>query len=569
MKVPFAHTLGYSLKLRSRAREQGVMYQYAEMSHPLWDGIFEVSSELYSLVSLNGLSADNVVGRPSMDNDFRSKLVKNTLFGTVKQRGHLPVLRCHRTIILIALLAAIMMFSISQLYSTDPLLAHSLSSITSTQSAYHIGESTPNEQIGSAFQSPENGTHLPTQGVDHTAAIASPDVAVGFKRSQLIGGTTNRPTTLQFGPDGRLYVAQQDGLIYAYTIARAVVDETTVTYTATATETITLIQSIPNHHDDGSAATWVNTRQVTGILTDGTGQNPILYVSSSDPRIAVDDQNPPSSSVDTNSGIVSRLTWNGTDWEKVDLVRGLPRSKENHSVNGMALDEGTNTLFLMVGGATNMGAPSTSFSRLPEYALSAALLSIDLNAIGNNTYDLPTLDDEDRAGVNDANDPFGGNLGKNQAIIDPTGPIQIYSPGWRNAYDVVLHSSGKLYTVDNGSNADWGNAPTDCTNLLQDGGITEVDVLQYISGPGYYGGHPNPTRANQANTFNATNPQSPVPTANPVECDYLLSGDEGGAITTFAASTNGLIEYRASNFNGALQGQLLTASYTGKSGDCR
>ncbi|MEZ4681160.1 MAG: malectin domain-containing carbohydrate-binding protein [Caldilineaceae bacterium] len=395
-------------------------------------------------------------------------------------------------------------------------------------------------------------------------AVAAPDAAISFKRSQLLGGTMDRPTSLQFGPDGRLYVAQQDGLIRAYTIARTVIDSSTVEYRATMTETITLIQSIPNHNDDGSLAPAVNTRQVTGLLTSGTAQNPILFVSSSDPRIAVNDTNPPSLSVDTNSGIVSRLTWNGSSWNKLDLVRGLPRSKENHSVNGMALDKDTNTLYLMVGGSTNMGAPSTNFSRLPEYALSSALLSIDLDAIGNSTYNLPTLDDEDRAGTTDANDPFGGNIGKNQAIIDPAGPVQVYSPGWRNSYDVVRHTSGRIYAVDNGSNADWGNMPSDCKNLLQDGGINDSDVLQFITGPGYYGGHPNPTRGSQSNTFNTTNPQSPVPAADPTECTYISSGNEGGALTTFNASTNGITEYLASNFSGALQGQLLTTSYSGE-----
>ena len=43
-------------------------------------------------------------------------------------------------------------------------------------------------------------------------------------------------------------------------------------------------------------------------------------------------------------------------------------------------------------------------------------------------YDLPTLDDEDRPGVNDAHDPFGGNNGKNQAIVVPGGPVQVHSP---------------------------------------------------------------------------------------------------------------------------------------------
>ena len=46
------------------------------------------------------------------------------------------------------------------------------------------------------------------------------ELAERFTRSTLAGSSSVRPTALQFGPDGRLYVAQQDGLVKAYTIAR-------------------------------------------------------------------------------------------------------------------------------------------------------------------------------------------------------------------------------------------------------------------------------------------------------------------------------------------------------------
>jgi len=390
--------------------------------------------------------------------------------------------------------------------------------------------------------------------------VSAPALEVGFSQSKLVGAVAHSPTSLQFGPDDRLYVAQQNGQINAYTIVRSGPGQ----YTATMTETITLIQQIPNHNDDGSLAPHLTDRQVTGILVTGTAAQPIIYVSSSDPRHAVDNQNPPSQSIDTNSGIVSRLTRNGASWTKVDLVRGLPRSQENHSVNGLTLDAATKTLYLMVGGNTNMGAPSTNFSRLAEFAYSNALLAIDLAAIGDTTYDLPTLDDEDRPGVNDANDPFGGNMGKNQAVLTAAGPVQLYALGWRNAYDVVLTQAGRFYAVDNGANGGWGSFPVNCTNQLQDGGESDKDSLHFITGPGYYAGHPNPTRGSRSNTFNTTNPQSPVATANPTECTYVQPAVANGALTTFDASTNGLTEYTASNFSGALQGNLLAASYSGE-----
>lgn len=184
----------------------------------------------------------------------------------------------------------------------------------------------------------------------------------------------------------------------------------------------------------------------------------MVYVTSSDPRIGAGgggaDLN-----LDTNSGMLSRLTWVGTSrddpagyWDKVDLVRGLPRSEENHAPNGMAYDPITNTLYIAVGGHTNAGAPSNNFAFTTEYALSAAILSVDLNALeampvqssGNDkyVYDLPTLDDPTRPNANgiddpnapgydgiDINDPFGGNDGLNQAKWDRTGRFRSMPPG--------------------------------------------------------------------------------------------------------------------------------------------
>ena len=90
-----------------------------------------------------------------------------------------------------------------------------------------------------------------------------------------------------------------------------------------------------------------------------------------------------------------------------------------HATNGLQLDPSTHTLYVAQGGNTNMGAPSAGFGGTAEYALSAAVLSIDLSAITNPPYDLPTLNDLTRAGNPDPNDPFGGNDGLNQAEIVP------------------------------------------------------------------------------------------------------------------------------------------------------
>ncbi len=400
---------------------------------------------------------------------------------------------------------------------------------------------------------------IPLSGTAH--APAGSGSGPSFARTALGGAGVTAPTSLQFGPDGRLYVAQMDGTIEVLTVARSSSGQ----YSVTAAETITLIRSIPNRDDDGTLDPSVTGRLVTGIAVTGTAQSPQIYAVSSDPRIGAGTEGT-DLNLDTNSGILSRLTKSGGSWQKTDLVRGLPRSEENHTGNGLILDPATNDVLIAYGGNTNKGAPSHNFAYLPEYALSSAVLSVDLDAIGNTTYDLPTLDDESRSGTADANDPFGGDDGKNQAKLVPGGPVQVYAPGFRNSYDIVRTVSGNLYTIDNGGNAGWGGIPSpddatgQCTNAPAEANDSDGDSLVRIPGRGFYGGHPNPTRANRANTFNASNPQSPVATADPVECDYR-NEPARGALTTFGFSTNGLDEYTASSFNGAMQGDLLTASY--------
>ncbi len=416
------------------------------------------------------------------------------------------------------------------------------------------------------LQSAVDGFKSATLQIDHDGINPSVEVTlqgnivepaaipVNFGQSILKNANPNRPTALAFGPNGHLYVTEMNGLIHEYTVTRNGKNN----YTANKVDTINVVAQTQNHNDDGSTIP-TKQRLLTGILAVGTAANPELYMYSADWRQgggpAGTDTN-----LDTNSGILHRLVKNGNNWVRQDLVRGLPRSEENHQGNGLVMKDGK--ILLAMGGNTNQGVPSNNFAGLSETALSAAILEIDIQAIGNGPYDLPTLDDEDQPGPNDNNDPFGGNNGKNQAKLVAGGPVQIYSPGFRNAYDLVLTQSGKLYVTDNGPNAGWGAIPGNaCGNGFSNGGQTFIDQLHFVPHKGYYAGHPNPVRGNKNNTFNASNPQSPVEVAaNPEECVFK-NPNQDGSLAKFPASTNGIAEYTAGNFGGAMQGDLLLTGF--------
>ncbi|MFK7846439.1 MAG: T9SS type A sorting domain-containing protein [Rhodothermales bacterium] len=392
---------------------------------------------------------------------------------------------------------------------------------------------------------------------------AADDQAISFGVSTVAGHSLTQPTSLQFGPDGKLYALRKKGNVHVITLSRLEANA----YEVTDEQNLSVIRSIPNHDDDGRLNTDEKLRQATGLVVGGTPANPVVYVSSSDPRVGGHDGNP-DTGLDTNSGVISRLTWIGMDredpagyWEHVELVRGLPRSEENHANNGMQLSLDEMTLFVAVGGMTNAGAPSNNFAYINEYALAAAILSIDLHTINalptlvdfegrSYKYTLPTLDDPERANANgiddplaggydgvDFDDPWGGNDGLNQAKIVSGGPVQVYSGGYRNAYDVLITRTegreGRMYTIDNGPNRGWGGHPLgegsypgetagQCTNDYDpaelgssipgpnDGTVLNKNGLHFVreliegetnfagDSARYYAGHPTPIRGNPA-----------------------------------------------------------------------
>ena len=73
-------------------------------------------------------------------------------------------------------------------------------------------------------------------------------------------GLLKHPTTLQFGPDGKLYVGQQDGYIHVLTLD--------ANRNVTAVQRINTILNTPNINPDGSPAPTVMGRHLIGIDFD-------------------------------------------------------------------------------------------------------------------------------------------------------------------------------------------------------------------------------------------------------------------------------------------------------------
>ncbi len=363
------------------------------------------------------------------------------------------------------------------------------------------------------------------------------EVPVQFDRRVIVtwwgtpgAGEFDNPTSLMFGPDGRLYVTQQNGLIHVFTLD--------ANRDVTSTEVIRTIFDSPTFNQDGTPAVGVIGRQVTGILVDPTSSPtaPVLYIGHSDPRIG---QNSDSTAlaIDTDGGVLTRLTGPVFDdpLNREDLVTGLPRSRENHATNTIVRGP-DGWLYITQGGNTNFGAPSQFFSELPEVALSASVLRLNVAALSSPI------------------DVSAGSQVESQAGDgEIPGVFEVYATGYRNGYDMVWHSNGRLYLNENGGNAGLGNTPGPvhgCGTGVEINAGTEPDELLLVTANSY-GGHPQPVRG-----FCVYRDGSDYNPSLPPEPGYRAPLFDYG----FFTSSNGLTEYESLAFNGQMLGDLLSVN---------
>jgi N-acetylneuraminic acid mutarotase len=320
------------------------------------------------------------------------------------------------------------------------------------------------------------------------------------------------PTSMAWGPDGRLYVAEMFGKIHAVTLD--------VNKQVIADQVITTL----------------GTRLTLGLTIDpeSTPTNVILWASHSSP------------SVDAgvaNSSTITRLS--GANFTtRQDVITGLPRAIANHAVNSLHFGP-DGKLYIAHGGNTGAGAPNTAateFGTRPEQPLSAALLVADVKAAGFQGICAST--------VNDSN----GTASKQ---IPTTCHVTPFATGLRNMYDFVFHSNGRIYGPDNGLGVQ-GTFPfqpvPDCQGIVPysssfDPGA-QADGLNLLEQGRYYG-HPNPSR--DQCVFKDGHFQGVSAPPNYTPPIFSLGNNR---------SANGTIEYTANNVCGRLKGDILIANYS-------
>lgn len=307
------------------------------------------------------------------------------------------------------------------------------------------------------------------------------------------GAELDNVTSVSMGPDGRLYAGSQSGRLVAIVLSG---------------QDVLNVETILEPSAAGS---------VTGIAFSPLDDPdfPAIYIARS--RLYLGPDGSP------YEGRISRIQQPGYQLE--DVITGLPVSPYEHGTNGIAFDA-DGRLYIAQGSNTNAGLPAERFPR-EEVPLSGAILVAD---IFDPAFDGLIVHDP----PNEAND----------SVDLVSGDVRVFASGFRNPYDLTVHSNGRVFAVDNGPNLDSGPASVGCAESGPD--PYEPDELNLIREGDYYG-HPNRNRGRD----------------DPRQCTYVssraISAEAQQPIAKLGLGVvpGGLLEFTADSFDGALRGALV------------
>ena len=391
---------------------------------------------------------------------------------------------------------------------------------------------------------------VPYDATFTTGSLADPSIRFEQVALPTAAGLGAGFTCVQFGPDGHLWAAADDGRILRYPVEAG---------------------------GTGGKAGLLGKPTIYSSLQQANGGNRLLtgfcFAAPYDPTVGpvlwashgwYGFTNAPDL-----TGKVSRIS--GPDLSVVeDAVVGLPRSVRDHLTNQPSFGP-DGALYIPQASNSAFGAPDAEWGNRPEHKLNASILRLDVAALtsaaaGNGGKLTPI--DVRTADVGGTYDPGA-----------PGAPLTIYAEGVRLAYDLLWHSNGHLYAPANGSSAGGNTPATPAAGQTGPDGkpaaaapaLTNVPEAEhdwfFKVVPGRYYGHPNPTQGHYvlnggnptANSDPAEVPGYPVgtqpdPKWKPAEYDF------GNHV-----SPDGLIEYRSGTFGGKLKGKVLVCRYNGGS----
>ncbi|MEE8310888.1 MAG: IPT/TIG domain-containing protein, partial [Candidatus Binatia bacterium] len=306
------------------------------------------------------------------------------------------------------------------------------------------------------------------------------------------------PTQAAWGPDGRLYVASTQGTITAYTF-----DDD---YQIVGTAVIDVLVG-------------TETSDILGLAFDPLAAPGQVAVYVSHTRIFAKGGACNFSGSFDYIGRISRIT--GPDFDTVEpVVTGLPTSNHDHAVNGLAFDSDGN-LLVAVGGNTNAGIEACAFGAVPESPLSGAILEVELARPG---FDGAIVHVDRDNGL-----PLPDQLAGDRAELAHGTDIRVRAPGFRNSFDLVFTTAGRVYSTDNGPDFNLGPASTGAQTQGPD--PADIDSLGLAVEDGYHG-HPNRNRGRmdpRQNVYRGTT-------------DTTAPGELETPVATFQSSVDGIDE---------------------------